>query len=280
MTTLILAPKLSQDSLLLERSAASLGWSVTRTLRPPDDVTQATVYGEIAFCDVIADALGLSLLETPDDWLPNLPHSCLGRRVQLIKHHELRGVRSRQFFKPANDKVFHAGVYANGAYVPYRQIDPNAPVLVSDVVTFEAEVRCYILDRTVITASIYKGLEWETTAEFEDKILQEALVWMQQFLANPEVQLPSAIVVDVGFIPEWGWAVVEANQAYASGVYAGGYNSRESKGADPQKVLLTVERSASSQVSEEDRRWLRPTRPPQEGTVYSRRNPALPENRR
>jgi hypothetical protein len=59
------------------------------------------------------------------------------------------------------------------------------------------------------------------------------------------------VVLDVGHIEERGWAVVEANQAYASGIYGE---------ADVNAVLDVCRRSAGpmSNMLERDRRFLRP----------------------
>lgn len=229
-------------------------------MRIPTDLEEPTVFGDIAFCDIVAEELGLGLLETPDDWLPNLPRKYTRRTIDLIQHRELVNVDTRKFIKPANDKVFYAGIFEHGRHVPYRQINPNAPVLVSDVVDFEVEVRCHILDRSVVSASIYQGMHWASSPEQENKILEQAEAWMDLFLGDPGIDLPSAIVVDVGKIADVGWAVVEANQAYASGIYAGGYNTKEGRGADPEQVLRVVQRSAQTRdtISESDLLWLRP----------------------
>lgn len=260
--SLVLTQRLTQDSRTLELAAAKLGWPVHRAcnMQVPDGIKDPTVFGDVAFCDILAEHLGLALLETTDGWLPSLPYRYLRREVQLMQHHELEYVADRRFIKPANDKVFQAGIFLHGRHVPYRQIQPTAPVLVSEVVEFEVEVRCHILDREVQTSSIYQGLPWGSTAEQEGKILEHAEAWMEGFLDDPKVELPSAIVVDIGRIPDIGWVVIEANQAYASGVYAGGFHSKGGRGADPERTLRVIHRSAQliDKVSTEDLKWVRP----------------------
>lgn len=49
-------------------------------------------------------------------------------------------------------------------------------------------------------------------------------------LADPGVDLPRAVALDVGVIPGRGWAVVEANAAWGSGLY----------GADPHEALGVI----------------------------------------
>lgn len=262
MTTLVLTQRNTQDTRHLEVAAAKQGWNIHRALRmslPEDLPKPITVFGDIAFCDVVAETYGLGLLETSDDWLPNLNYRYLQREVTLITHRELESIKSRKFIKPANDKVFQAGIFERGSHVPYREIRPNAPVLVSEVVDFDVEVRCHILDRRVVTTSIYQGLDWTQSSKHEAEVLASAEDWIQVLLDDPKVNLPSAIVVDIGRISDVGWAVIEANQAYASGVYAGGYHTKEGRGADPEQVLRVVQRSAQSldQFSLEDLNWVR-----------------------
>src|SRR5690606_6307833 len=139
------------------------------------------------------------------------------RNVSLCKHSELKNIKDRKFIKPANDKVFIAGIYEQGSDVPYKYIDPNCPVLVSDIVNFEIEYRCYILDKKVQTLSCY---EWIGMVHQENPNESEsAKNFAQNFLDNTSIKLPSAFVLDVGRLDTGKWAIIEANQAYASGIY-------------------------------------------------------------
>lgn len=233
----------------------------------PHDVSDPVVYGDLVFCDIMAEMLGLGLLEPSNRWLAELPLKYLQRKVRAMTHDKLTTVRSRHHIKPANDKVFEAGIFEQGAHVPHRHIDLETPVLVSEVVAFESEVRCYVLDRKVLTAGIYAGTNADSicndglSAPREKLLYESGCEWMTGFLADSVVELPSAVVVDIGFIEGVGWAVVEANQAYCSGVYCGGYATMTaSPGADPKEVLRVIERSGGlrSKVRPEDRKWLRP----------------------
>jgi hypothetical protein len=269
MPSLVLTPRLTTDTLHLEKAARGLGWPVHRARRyqVPHDIEDPVVYGELVFCDVMAEILGLGLLEPSNDWLAELPNQYLLRGVRAMSHGDLRTVRTRAFIKPANDKVFTAGVYELGAHVPHRYIDPETPVLVSDVVDFETELRCYVLDRRLLTAGIYAGKNADSisndgvSAPREKVVYESGCDWIEGFLADSSVDMPSAVVIDIGLIEGVGWAIVEANQAYCSGVYTGGYaTATASPGADPAKVLEAIERSGGSRkkVGPKDTRWLRP----------------------
>ncbi len=137
-----------------------------------------------------------------------------------------------QFVKPPNDKSFPADVYA-GADLPL-EFDDDMPVLVSDVVTWEKEFRCFILHRKLMTFSLYsrfgdlqRDTEFASSAD-EDLQLQ---AFMQTLLTDATVDLPDACVVDVGSIAGKGWACVEQNAAWGAGIY----------GCDPEAVLEVLQ---------------------------------------
>lgn len=62
----------------------------------------------------------------------------------------------------------------------------------------------------------------------EDRALQQ---FLDTLLADPQVVLPRAVVIDVGMIADRGWAVVELNAAWDAGLY----------GCDPAQVLEVVQ---------------------------------------
>jgi len=110
-----------------------------------------------------------------------------------------------------------------GAADPEGALDDRLPTLVSEPLRFGIEVRAFILERQVVTSSPYvrdgdiakaEDGSWPLTSEERDgatKLLADLCV-------DPEVPLPPGVVVDVGRIEGRGWAVVEANAAWASGV--------------------------------------------------------------
>jgi len=60
-----------------------------------------------------------------------------------------------------------------------------------------------------------------------DEELTEAEQFIRTVLADSRVDLPRATVLDVGVITGRGWAVIEQNSAWGSGIY----------GCDPEEVL-------------------------------------------
>ncbi len=221
MTTILLSPRGTMDSNDVWRACIKKGWNSHRSVRHllPDPIPEALcVYGENYFCDIMADRAGLALLDPPDYWLPSLSDTFLLRKVWHSRAEELQDFEDgRLFYKPANDKVFTAGVYERGRDVPVRHVDPDCPCLVSEVVAFDIEVRLHMLDGVVQACQQYR-LYGERE---EDEVHEEAKAFAAEVMAAEADRLPSSIVLDVGYVEDRGWCVVEANPLYSSGIYAG-----------------------------------------------------------
>jgi hypothetical protein len=157
MPTLILTPRFTADAQALWRAAMQLGWGVERlsTWRVPDElrrVSEPVLYLEGLFGPTLAEEFGLRLLEPTLDWLPRLPEAYRRRRVTLATLREARSLAGPAFVKPPNDKSFPARVYV-GADLP-DGFDEDSPALVAEVVAWEKEFRCFVLDRTLHALSI------------------------------------------------------------------------------------------------------------------------------
>ncbi len=248
--TVILSQRFSTDSQTIWSTAIRRGWDVHRAIRfqAPDPLPERRFcYGEISFCDIMADRAKLGLLDPPDDWLARLPRELLQREVLFIYAKDIPiYLRGRAFVKPANDKVFEKGVYESGRDVPLKYVDPMCPCYVSDVVAFEVEYRFWFLDGVQRGGDYYRMIGDRNEAEMMEQASEFAATVM---LAHGH-ELPSAIVLDVGLIEGHGWAVVEVNQCHASGIYGD---------TSVDGVLACCERSAGpvEAVSDRDRPFLR-----------------------
>jgi hypothetical protein len=235
MTTLLLSARHTEDNQQLWRAAIERGWTVERVrgLRIPEmSDAEFVLYIEALFAPTIAKALGLRLLEPALDWLTQVPHEFRRRDVWLSTLGEARTLSEPRFVKPPNEKSFSAQVYGCGDELP-AEFDDSTPVLVAEPVEWEVEVRCFVLDGTVRTLSPYlrcgQLAKHDGFLATEDE-LQEARRLVETLLADSRVQTPRAVVVDVGKIAGRGWAVVEANAAWGSGIY----------GCDPHVVLEVI----------------------------------------
>jgi hypothetical protein len=233
MPTLILTPRYSDDTQALWKAAAGRGWSVERLGRwqVPDHLRQAhepVLYAEALFGPSLAEQLGITLASPPEDWLVRLPEPYRKREIQLMTLAQARGLPAPAFIKPPNDKTFPAQVYAPDALPD--GYDEAMPVLVSDIVRWACEFRCFIRDRRLVASSIYsRDGELQKDNGFASTAgeLSEVHAFLATLLDDARVDLPVATVVDVGLIEGSGWAAVEQNAAWGAGIY----------GCDPDAVL-------------------------------------------
>ncbi|MGC3959660.1 MAG: ATP-grasp domain-containing protein [Verrucomicrobiota bacterium] len=236
MPTLLLSARQTDDAQSLWRACITLKWDVVRVhgWRVPAIASKdVAVYGEPLFAHHVAQALDLQLQEPPLDWLPRLAPNWRGRHVRLTTLAAARNFSSSAFIKPADDKCFDAKVYSSGAELPAAGLLPeDLAVLVQEIVEWTIEYRCFILNRNVVTLSPY----WRNgrLAKSDDGMwpaadeeLNAAKDFCQRLLADDSVEIPKAVVIDVGVIANHGWAVVESNAAFSSGMY----------GCDAEKVL-------------------------------------------
>src|SRR5438270_5083787 len=94
MPTLILSPRYSDDSIKLRRAAIALGWDVMRLAgwRCPEDFEpdEPVLFAEPLFDAAVAEQLGLTLIEPPEDFLARLPEDYVKRRVRVTTAAEAR----------------------------------------------------------------------------------------------------------------------------------------------------------------------------------------------
>lgn len=238
----MLSPRTSPDSIRLRTAALSQGWDVRRWTSwqaPPNLPKEGLVlYASPLFAERVSQLLGLTFLEPPDDWLTHLPIELLHRDVRFSTLAEAREIDRRMFFKPAAFKTFPAAVYSSGQELPGEdRADGNNRVLVSEVVHWESEFRFFLLDGRAVTGSVYyrngesaeDGGNWSCTPEEYEAAKGIA----ERAFSSNGSELPKSVVVDTGYISGEGWAVIEANPSWGSGLY----------GSDPSAVLKVLESS-------------------------------------
>jgi hypothetical protein len=259
LKTLILPARYTSDSILLSEEAVEARWQVERlqVWRPPLSLreTVAAIYGEPLFGAVIAQELSLVLLEPTLGWLAEIPRRYLLRDVTFTTLDEGKRLRRPAFVKPADDKCFPAGVYQDGAGLRVSDLlSSTTPVLISDPVVWDIEVRFFILNKRISTFSIYSQLgtlvpEGEARLWTKEPEAIEAIEFCNRLITDSAVSLPPSVAIDIGRIDNSGWAVIEANAAWASGIY----------GCEPRKVLDVIERACVKRenVTGADKVWVR-----------------------
>lgn len=239
MPTLILPPRYTTDSIALWKSAIALDWEVTRLPNwqlTSETIEDPVIYGEPLFAKIIADRLSVKLLDPDLDWLVTLPSNYLKRRVIYTTLAEARKISETMFIKPPADKCFQAKIYQSGKQLPtVGALPDDTPVLAAEPVEWEIEFRCFIQKRTLQAISSYwcrgdstqqaDGSWYATEREY-----RQAAEFCREVISNSQVKLADAVVVDVGKIQDKGWAVIEANSVYSSGLY----------GCDPTVVLKVI----------------------------------------
>jgi ATP-grasp domain, R2K clade family 2 len=255
----VLAPRVTDDSVAIWKAAIDAGWSVERlanwrvTDRLRTRERDIALYAEPLFAEAIADQLGLALIEPPANWLTTIPPQYLRREVRFCLLSDAQKLKTPTFVKPAEGKVFDAQVFASGDALPKTEQIGDIPVITSTPVSWLLEVRCFVLERQVVTMSPYwrNGVlaqspdgDWP----FEGDEEADAQDFMSTLLAEPALQLPPACVLDIGIIEDNGWAIIEANPCWGAGMY----------GCSPTAVLTTIRRAICPQnkVAVADVRWI------------------------
>ena len=214
-----------RDKPDIERDAVCQCWerrggSVLRIGRfwdpPALDRSAVRLYGPDTFCLVLAQKLGLQLLALDDSLLAGLGADLLKRELRAMSLAEAIGSLYPRFIKPVTPKAFRAAVYGSLADVETecQGLEPATRVLVSEPVEIVAEARCFVLDASVATCAIYEG----------DGSVHEAGDFGSKVASI--VRLPKTCVADVALVKQRGWAVVEFNSTWGSGL----------NGCDPDAV--------------------------------------------
>src|SRR4051794_1996149 len=107
MPTVVLPPRFTPDTIAVGHAALAAGWALERlpSWRVPEWLRgqDVVLYGEPLFAAVVADELGLALLEPPFDWLPKLAAEHRRREVRFATLEEARRLQQPAFVKPADD---------------------------------------------------------------------------------------------------------------------------------------------------------------------------------
>lgn len=247
MPTLVLPPYYGYygvDSQKLWRAALDQNWKVVRasTVETFGQVTDPVLYGEPAFVHRMAELLGARLISPPEDWLAQVPMAYLRRDVVCTRLDDAYVLKYPAFVKPAGEeKGFPARVYPSGEDLRAASstLDPSLPVLVSDPVEFEGEFRMFVLNRKIVTASMYvRDRNGEIGRSSDPQELELAVLFAHQ-LVYRMADCPLAFALDVGHIKGVGWAAVDASSCWATGLV----------GCDPAKVLDVLQRAVMTSVS-------------------------------
>lgn len=136
----------------------------------------------------------------------------LGREVRETILDEVRDGTKRVFVKPVVQKLFTGLIWDPAdprSRLAVAVYPHDTPVLVSEVVDFESEWRCFVKRDQLVGVKHYKG-DWSKAPDKE--VLHEAVY-------NGRGRMPWAHALDLGVTSDGRTLLVEANEGYAIGHY-------------------------------------------------------------
>ncbi len=240
--TLILDTYYGVDSNALYSAASKKGIPVQR-VNFTDSVSgtqNPIIYLDTNMADYFLTQLNIELLSPPLNWLTTLPYRYTHRLTKELTWKESKTHPEKGFYKPADWKWFKAGVFEKGSDIGFTWGICNEPedkemVIFSEIVDFEVEYRFFVSKRVPQTGSLYaidgQSARTDKGWPIRNEELLEATAFISELCSDPEVSMVDALVIDVGRFRDTNtWAVVEANPAWASGLY----------GCDADKVLQVL----------------------------------------
>lgn len=231
---LILDNRYSRDSADLWRFAVRNGWSTERVHEQISNNIydnegkrkpwgKICYYGNLLHLDLIKDQLPIIFEIIDPTILPQLTEFT-GRNIRLVKYQNLNVIDKPYFIKPVNIKWFEAKVYQPGESISGTPMF-NDLIYIQDIVDFESEIRCFVLNGKIETASYYilNKVVWDLTNLDPAYINCDTFVYATN-IPNMVKQiydrynLPKGLVMDFGLTKD-GWKLIEFNEPHASGLY-------------------------------------------------------------
>jgi len=166
------------------------------------------IYGAETFVLVLAQILDIVLVTPRDDLLLDVPEKYLARAVSSVKLSDAVDCIYPCFMKSMIPKQFAASVFESYEYLEKSCVGlpGETELLVSDVVEIVAEARFFICDGQIAASGIYEGCcDLEEGAKFICGLLRE-------------MTLPRTVVVDIAFLSDGRWCVVEFNATWGAGL--------------------------------------------------------------
>ncbi len=222
---LIVQPRNGSEIQLLKATAEELGWEVIEAPQSwrlkPELVSSGKIgvpYGTQFFCEIIAQQMNWKLKFNPLDWLSKIARQYLGRKVDFMPLQQAMNLSEVKFIKPADDKVFPAKIYHSKIDSLHPTIPLTTPALVSDIVNFVSEYRCFVTSNEVITCCCYLMNEKINQPENWEKGSKKVQAYLQNLLDQKVITTEPA-VIDLGYLDNGELVIIESNPAWASGLY-------------------------------------------------------------
>lgn len=254
-----LQPEASQLAFIAEQE----GWVTLWLARETEETSRRlsgkrfAFYGDTVAATKLATSPHFALLEPALDVLLRLPDRYVRRAIRNATLSDLESVTGSVFIKSPDpcDRIVGSGIHRGGkpTLLEGKVYDGQARILVAEPVHWLFEYRVVVLEARIIAYSLYMRdgkriwdprLSPPSSREEESGVLSFAT----SFLADPDVALPPAFVVDVGMIPGRGYAVVELNPIWCARLF----------GCDRRAVFPALERVCvlRSHLNPYEARWV------------------------
>ena len=218
------------------KAAINSGWATERVdhsarFEVPVGTPKVRYYGNTLHAEIIGNKIPLICL--PLDLTVLATTKLTKRRIALIRAEELGVLRESTFIKPAQQKWFSARVYQPGE-TPVRKLGssvlPSDLIYISDPIDMINEVRCFCLDGKILTASYYRISHDYCPVGIDDVDRPKVL---DEMVAELAPLYPPGVVLDFAYTDRHEFSFLEANEAFASGLY----------GCAPERCLEAIDAS-------------------------------------
>ncbi len=190
--------------------------------KPILDSRRVTIYGIDTFSLVLAQVIGVSLIEPKDEVIRDIPAKWIKRKIHVTAIADINTSIFPTFIKPVKPKTFTSKVYhtLQEFLTETKGIEPNEEIIQSDIIQIDSEIRAFILDNQILDLAIYEG----------DAHIAFAKAFLEDFLNNHTIDLPKTYVVDIGYNHKDEWFIIEFNSSWGAGL----------NGCDPNNVISGI----------------------------------------
>ncbi|NHN24683.1 ATP-grasp domain-containing protein [Flavobacterium jejuense] len=191
--------------------------------QPDIDLTKRiTIYGIDTFSLVLAQIVGVKLVEPKDEMIGQLDFDWIKRKIDILRIYDVNESLFPAFIKPVKPKTFKSKVYDDftSFLKEVNGIDQAEKIIKSSIISIESEVRAFILNEEILDMAIYEG----------NSDLISARKFLNDFLKIYSIDLPKTYVVDLGYNKVDGWFIIEFNSSWGAGLNL----------CDPSKIIDAI----------------------------------------
>lgn len=211
---LVVPEKFDEEREEVAEAWKRLGGKVQRIGKfwcPPQlDTNRVKLYGNHIFCMVLMQKYNLKLISPDDDLLVKISERWSKRKLKIEDLSNTSNLTYPIFIKPLVPKLFTAKQYANYNELceECRQLDGSTKVMISEIISIVSEARAFILNGHIMSLALYEG----------NNDLDLAKDFLEEFINENISLLPKTCVIDLGYIIDKGWCIIEFNAVWGAGL--------------------------------------------------------------